>query len=268
MEAAYKGHQYSKLSAQDKLCIRKYKFNCETFEAITDREVHEVFRRMNTYSTPLSRQELRHGNYFGQFSQASEELAMDYLEFWHSNRILSDRKISRMAEVQLTSTLLISQIDGMQNTNKSIDDFYSKYDDSFPERGRHSRRFRSIMDEISESLGDFLPESQFRQPAFFYTLFCTVYHHVFGLPKVKVASKKRALTSDDRDALKNACAKLSKVIELAKLKQKLTKESRVPDRSNVVQAKYEDFASACLAQTDSGAPRAVRLLTLYKEAFS
>lgn len=265
-DAEYRGLRYSKLSPAQKLLIRKYKFNCETFEAITDKEVYEVFRRMNTYSTPLSKQELRHGKFFGHFSQACEELAMDYLEFWSTNRILSDHKITRMAEVQLTSTLLISQIDGLQNTNKSIDKFYDDYDDSFPGRSQHAKHFRNVIDEISESLGDALPESQFRQPAFFYTLFGAIYHRMFGMPKAKLATKKKSLMPDDRDALKNACSKLSKIIELAKLEQKLTKEINEPRESRIPE-KFKRFTDACLSQTDSLAPREVRFSTLYSEAF-
>ncbi|HXY36105.1 MAG TPA: DUF262 domain-containing protein, partial [Planctomycetaceae bacterium] len=136
LEAKYKGKRYDKLTAHQQGILMRYRFNCAAFDAITDTEVFEIFRRLNTWSSPLTKQELRHGNWFGYFSQTAEELAMEHLPFWEANRILSDRQITRMLEVQLTAELLISEMDGIQDKKGSIDDFYRELDKRFTGRKR------------------------------------------------------------------------------------------------------------------------------------
>lgn len=266
LDGAYRGSKFAKLSSVQRLAIMKYKFNCETFEAISDQDVFEIFRRMNTYSTPLSKQELRHGNFFGPFSQACHKLAMEHLEFWRMNKIVSERKIARMSEVQLTSALLISQIDGMQDKNDSISDFYDKYDDKFPQRAIHERRFRSTIDQITETFGDALADSQFRNAPFFYTLFGVVFHRAFGMPNVTLKTTKKSLSAGEQDSLKSAAATLSNVITAARSQQKTSAgtggQNRLP-----YPARFADFVAACLSGTDNVNPRQVRLSALYREAF-
>lgn len=267
LNTPYKGHRFSKLPKDRQLAIMKYEFTCETFEAITDQEVYEVFRRMNSFSSPLTKQELRHGRFFGYFSQACEGLAMEHLEFWRSNKIVSERNIARMLEVQFTSSLLIQQIDGLQNLNDSIDEFYDQYDDAFPHKAEHEKRFRATIDQVTETFGDTLTETVFRKPAFFYTLFGTIFHRTFGMPKAQQKTLKRPLTISERDDLRNAVSKLSDVVIAAREQQRLTRKPEDPVRPSKYPSRFEEFVVASLSQTDSIAPRQVRFATLYKEAF-
>jgi hypothetical protein len=269
LDVPYGGLKYGQLSKDQKLTLMTYKFNCETFEAISDREVIGVFRRMNTYSTPLSAQELRHGRFFGPFRQACEGLAEEHLEFWRTNKIVSEKKISRMMEVQLTSEILISQMDGLQDKTKSIDEFYDGYEEKFPGRKKYEKNFRKTVDEITETLGDTLVESQFRSPTFFYTLFGAVYHRTVGMPNiVGLRTPKKPLKESERDSLRSAVAKLSRIIASAKSEQKLDRQPEEKEQQMAIPTRLRPFANACTSQTDNLKPRQVRLETLYREAFS
>jgi len=254
LKKEWAGRRFSELSVRQQDQVRQYSFNCEVFQAISDKEILDIFTRLNTYSIPLNNQELRNGRFFGPFKQSAYELAHDYLEFWRNNRIFGERPIARMLEVELTSELMIAQLDGMQDKKKSIDTVYERYDEAFPDQKRTETRFASTLNEIQTALHDVLPDSEFRRVPLFYSLFCTVYHRAYGLPKAELSSPKRPLTNAEKQTLRSAVAKLSELISRAK------EEENIPESS-------VRFVTACLRQTDNLEPRRVRFQTLYREAF-
>jgi hypothetical protein len=268
LESVGAGKKFSKLPSAQRTAIRKYTFSCEIFHDITNQEVHQVFRRMNTYSVPLTAQELRHGSWFGLFSQACERLALDHNELWDEFGILSPGRIARMMDVQMTASLLIVTLDGMQDKNTSIGDYYRDYDETFPDRKNAEGRFHRTMEQLLESVGDVLADTQFRRPAHFYTLFCVTYHRMYGIRGEKLPTKKsKALSEQDKDNLRAAVMKLSDIIASAKEYQRLKRDLDSKPGAPPWPSKYQSFVNAALVQTDNIKPRKQRFETLYSEAF-
>lgn len=172
---AYAGKRFSQLDESDRSKVATYGFITAVFRNITDAEVLQIFARVNTNAIKLNAQEIRNGTYFGFFKQAAYELAFEHVEFWLSNGIFTHNSISRMAEVEFTSELLIAQLDGMQDKKKSIDGFYADYDEAFPKRDENVERFRSAIDAIGEFVGDSVSEGEFSRVPLFYSLYCAVY---------------------------------------------------------------------------------------------
>lgn len=255
VRAVYAGKRYSALSNAEQTAILKYRFICETFDDISDREVLEVFQRLNMVSVRLSKQELRNGRFFGPFKQSCYDLAYDHLELWRKSKIFTETKISRMLEVQLTSELLIAQIAGMQDKKDTIDSFYADNDIQFQNKELHERHFRATVDQITETFDGALVETEFRRQPFFYTLFCVIYHRTFGLPNEDgTATPKKKLTVTERDSLKEAVSNLSQTIAFARAAQAYPK-------------KFTRFVAACQRSTDNIQERRTRFTTLYTEAF-
>jgi hypothetical protein len=252
--AQYGGKKFSKLQPNDQDLIRSYSFICEVFHGISDKEVLEIFMRLNTYSVPLNAQELRNGRYFGYFKQTAYRLAHEHLEFWRRHRLVSERSIARMLEVELTSELMAAQLDGMQDKKKSIDKFYSQYDNEFKEQREVENQFRAVMDQIDTGSGDFLRESEFQRPPLFYTLFCVVYHRMFRLPSEKLHTPRRKLSNTEVQGLAHAISELSDVIAAGR-------------EGRPIADGHLDFVNACLRQTDNIQPRKVRFEKLYRAAF-
>ena len=121
------GKTCDELTIDEQDRIRNYSFAAEIFQGISDREVLEIFSRLNTYSVQLNAQELRNGRFFGEFKNCVYSLAYEHLEFWRRHRIFTERNIARMMEVELTSELVVTQLAGMQDKKKTIDLFYSKF---------------------------------------------------------------------------------------------------------------------------------------------
>lgn len=255
ISAAWAGKTFDGLTEVERNIILAHSFSAEIFKGITDLEVLDLFARLNTYSVPLNAQELRNGRYFGLFKQSAYALAYEHLEFWRRNSIFGERSIARMLEVELTSELLIAQMDGMQDKKSSIDSFYAKNDDVFPSAKKFVDQFKEVIDTIGETFGEKLKDTEFVRPPLFYTLFCVLLHRRYGLPNINEATPKKALSKDDRVALFEAASRLTEIIQAGR------DEEPVP-------VKYESFVTACLRQTDNIKPREIRFKQLYRSAFS
>lgn len=254
LDASWAGKTFDQLRAPERERIRTFGFNAEVFHGISDLQVLEVFARLNTYSVPLNAQELRNGRFFGPFKTTAYGLAHEHLEFWRTNRVFTERSIARMLEVEFVSEIMIAAIDGMQDKKKSIDDFYEKFDEAFASHKRIAKQFRAVVDEISESMQSELRETDFRRVPLLYTMFCVLFHRMYGLRKAPLKSPKRSLSQTERMALRDAVVSLSGVVVGAR------NDEPVPEV-------YMPFVTACLTQTDNIRPREVRFRTLYKKAF-
>ncbi len=254
LDAPWAGLEFDELALEHQDAIREFSFICEVMHGVSDAEILEIFARLNTYSVQLNAQELRNGTYFGRFKQSAYRLAHEHVEFWRMNRIMTETSIARMLEVELTSELMIVVLDGLQDKKGTISRFYADYDDSFPQQSQVEERFRAVIDEISEALADGLRESQFKRGPLFYSLFGAVCHRRFGVPGISLASPTRRLQVRDRRGLRDAVARLSEVIEIAR------DDGDVPRR-------YVRFVNAALRQTDNLQPRRTRLETIYRAAF-
>jgi hypothetical protein len=262
LNAAWSGKLFSELEEHERDKIMEFRFSTETFQGISDQQVLEVFSRLNMNGLQLNAQELRNGRYFGLFKQLAYQLALDYLALWREHKIFSEQNIARMLEVELTSELLIAGRDGMQDKKKTISDFYSKFEDVYPDRDRDEKRFREVMGTISETFsGDSISETEFSRAPLFYTLYCVVYHRIYGLTKIQTTTPKKRLTIDDRGSLREATLRLSDVLADSRI---IAKER---DTSVQIGTKYAPFIVACQRQTDNYGPRKDRFDALYDEAF-
>jgi hypothetical protein len=254
LDKQWAGKRFADLGEDHQTQIENFSFICEIFTGVSDSEILEVFSRLNMYSVPLNNQELRNGRYFGRFKQLAYRLAYLYVDFWRKHKIFSERNIARMLEAELTSELLIAQLDGLQDKKKSIDRFYALYDESFVDEKKMGVRFEATMDTIQAAVGSALEETDFHRAPLFYTLFCVVYHRMYGLPHSKVPTPARPLSTNEGNALASALTQLSDVITRAREAQDYPR-------------KYAKFVAACLTSTDNIENRTTRLDVVYNEAF-
>lgn len=170
-----KGKTFSQLdqNVQDQILSYRIDFN----EAInpTEEEVREVYARVNKYTVPLTKQELRRADYPGDFLQISEELAVD--SFFDEVGIFSAANRRRYADVEYVSELLAAMIGGIQDKKSSLDDFYVEYSNwDAKHKDDTVSRVNKIFKEIDLIFGDSFPisKTRFKQKADFYTLFLAI----------------------------------------------------------------------------------------------
>lgn len=250
----YKATSFDKLSAIQQDAIRQYSFICEVFHGISDAEVLEIFARVNTYSVPLNQQELLNGRYFGFFKSIAYSLAYEHLEFWRRHHVFSEIAIARMNEVELVGELMVLLLDGIQNKKDTLEDFYRDKDEVFEGFELIERKFRNVVDAINDLLEEELVDTEFRRPAFFYTLFAVIAFRMYGKPGGKPV-KARAIMSSERPVIKDRLLQISQTI--ARIK-----EGKVPKGVSIA------FYNACIKSTDKINERTIRIDTIYKMVFN
>lgn len=205
------GKYYSELPDDVKKEFLKYNIVTNVVLTPEDKDMLGIFARLNTYTVPLNKTELLNAKYFGAFKQTVHQLAYEFNTFWLNSKILSEYKIARMQDVELTTELVITSLDGIQKKDyKLIEEYYRKYEDEFPQKEQVEYNFRKTIDTIGEIYGDTLSDSLFRRGPLFYSLYCLIYDLLFGL---KISSNKIRIQEKDYAKVKTALENLESILE-------------------------------------------------------
>lgn len=144
-------------------------------------DILDIFARLNTYSVKLNPQELLNAQYLGFFKQTAYGCGYKYVTYWLEAQILSDKEVTRMAEAELASDLLIALVGGLQS-KKAIPTYYKKYEDQDDDLVVAEERFDQVMSFIGEIYpAENLKETNYKRIHLFYSLFCTVAHGLYGI---------------------------------------------------------------------------------------
>lgn len=236
------GKRFPDLPEAARKKILSYPFSVVVLVAADDTDVYRTFERLNSYTLPLTSQEKLNAKYSGSFKRFVFQLGQDHLEFWRSNGVLTNRKIVRMEEAELTSELVVAMLDGLQDKKKSLENYYQRYDDRFPQGRRLRRHFEQCISSIQVVFGQGLRSSPFRKKSLFYSLFCATYDLTWGMPGSPMG---------DHEARKITAASLASVRHaLVRLGDTLTSETPTAEELR--------FIEACGRQTDNIKPRRTR----------
>jgi hypothetical protein len=74
---------------------------------------------------------------------------------------------------------MIQGLTGKSQPN--IDKFYGRHNDDFKGRTEVARRFRRVMDEIDNVIGDNIATTVFTSEVYFFSLFTYLYDKMYGL---------------------------------------------------------------------------------------
>lgn len=154
----------------------RYRIDFNEADNPTDREVRDVYMRVNKYTVPLTKQELRRADFPGDFLTVSEELSV--LDFFESAGIFTATDRRRYADAEYISEILALLIDGVQDKKTSLDDFYiSLAEWETASKKDVLKRFDDVVNDLGLLFQD-LPEgvrgTRFRQKADFYSLFLAI----------------------------------------------------------------------------------------------
>lgn len=143
----------------------------------------DIFARINTYSVALNTQEKLNAKYLGPFKVNAYALGHRYAQYFKDAKIITPAGISRMAEAELSSDLLISLSDGIQ-TSKNIEKIYKKYEgfEEAPENlATACERFEETLSFVGTIYdGKSLAQTNWSRIHWFYTLFNCVSHGLYG----------------------------------------------------------------------------------------
>lgn len=177
------GKEFAELDRDIQQRILDYEFSVHALPAaVDDREVLQIFARLNATGYKLTSQELRNAEYFGAFKTSMYMLASEQLNRWREWGIFTEYNLSRMEEVELTSEFALQMLRKrvIGKSQASLNQVYERFDDEFPEREEVERRFRKMMDTIDEKIGDRVRWSPFRRKTLFFSLFTFFYDLAYG----------------------------------------------------------------------------------------
>ena len=205
------GKEFKQLREELKNSILDYQFSVHVLPSGTDdREVLQIFARMNSTGTKLNAQELRNAEFFGEFKTSMYNTALRHLNRWRAWKVFTEDNISRMNEVEFTSEFAIYMLKGISPRNKlMIDRIYDEKDSCYPERDEVEKRFDVVMDSIDDAFGRDLPRMLFRRKTLFYGLFAILYKIQFGDNSISGRAKAKQISKEQILALAQADADLN-----------------------------------------------------------
>lgn len=180
----YANSSFQELPDEAKKDLLDYQFSVHILPSgISDREVLQVFSRMNATGVKLNAQELRNAEYYGEFKTAVYNAAFAQIDRWKDWGVFTNANISRMEEVEFVSDLFTLIMKGVQtNTKRSLDGMYEKYDVNFNDRSAVELRFDTVMECLEGKFRHVFNEvKQVRNKNVFFIVFAVFYEKLYGI---------------------------------------------------------------------------------------
>lgn len=154
--------KYSELTKPQQQKFLSTKLSAGYLIGADDRDVIEIFGRINSIAKTLNPQEKRNANFSGEFKQFCLKEAVDRLAFWRNASIFTANDISRMQEVQFTSDLVINLMQGLSDYSASlVDKYYRDFDSEFARDDEISGRLKAVFDKLAAIPPAIIAESIF-----------------------------------------------------------------------------------------------------------
>jgi hypothetical protein len=136
-----------------------------------DRDVIDIFGRINSISKTLNPQERRNAQYSGEFKQFTLRLAADLTPFWRRTGIFSGNDIARMQEVQFVSDVVYNMINGLSDFNATaLTRIYGQYDEQFLQEEDLSARWGQMFQNLVQLEDHRIRDGVFKTPQIFFSL--------------------------------------------------------------------------------------------------
>jgi uncharacterized protein with ParB-like and HNH nuclease domain len=219
----YGGKSFNELPREAKQEVLDYEFFVHVLPStVSNRQILEIFSRMNSTGVKLNDQELRNASFYGEFKSLAFKIGNKYYDYWIKWGVFTDSKISRMDEIEFVNDLLMLSIDGtVRRTPESISAYYKKYDDegSILELNIKKQRIENIFIFLDDVYGKSFKNSSFKKTPLLYSLFSLIYQEEFGYK-----SSKDVKININKKSFKNNLDKLSDAIKKAQAEWKKDKK--------------------------------------------
>jgi hypothetical protein len=185
--------------------------------SVTESELLEIFRRMNTYGAKLNAQELRNAQYSGLFKELSYGLASEFFDLWISWGTLNKQQIAEMRDAEFTSDLMLLAMRGVSaSTKSSLDEAYEDLDEIFPDADACAKRVREMMSALDRIYRGPHPVKRLTTRMWLYSLFDAIQEVRFGGPLERSTRAKQRISTE---TLRQVARRINDAIE----------EDRLPD---------------------------------------
>ncbi|PZQ13658.1 MAG: DUF262 domain-containing protein [Ancylobacter novellus] len=210
----YGGLFFSQLPEDVQSQILAYEIAADLLTNLPDSEILDIFGRLNSYAVTLNEQERLNANHFSEFKVLADKIGYKYNSYWISQKLLSERQILRMQEINLVADLLIAMCEGIKS-KKQIKVYYGRYEKHFPHDviGLEDR-FDEVIRKIFELFPEGISATELVRIHLFYSLFTAIAHCLFGLDGA-TAERLPLQSVSEIQAARNGLDRLGEIFETA-----------------------------------------------------
>jgi hypothetical protein len=207
------GKRFSQLDDEDKRKILDYPLSVDVLVAATPDEIRQLFRRINSYTVPLNRQETRHATFQGEFKWFVAAMMERYSPALKLMGVFNEAQLTRMADGELISEIVLAMLKGIRTASPAlITGLYDDNESEFPRAPEIETRLRGVFDRLMR--WESLHGTVLMKPLHIYSLALAISHCQGPLEPLQPAFElTRAIPIDDDLALSN----LGKLAEIAEL---------------------------------------------------
>ena len=174
-----RGKYFSDLDESYQKRFYGYRFICELIDTTDPSYLKEIFDRYNRNVARLTRQELRHAKFSGEFADSAEDMTRVMQEELPGLPRIAAGSARQMKDVEQTAILMLLVEKGPTSTTQDeLDDIYAERDDDWPERSSVERAFRravSALRQLAELQNGAIGGTRLRNQGDFYGLFGAVH---------------------------------------------------------------------------------------------
>ena len=223
--AHFGGKFFSQLDVAEQTQVLGFEVSVDLLVNLPDEEILDIFGRLNAYAIVLNEQEKINADHFGPFKVLADDLGRKYYNYWLGQKIISDRKILRMEEVNLVADLLIVLKEGVK-AKRQIKKYYDAFEEVFDaDPVQLSYKFDVVINHIGELFPEGLSANYFHRVNLFYSLFTAVAHCTVGVPGFEAVKRSLASPADVKRA-RNGLDRVGEIIESASDPDRLTEAQR------------------------------------------
>jgi hypothetical protein len=195
----YRGARYRDLSVEFQKDFLSYPLSIDFFTDISQEEIYEVFRRMNSNAQTLTPEEIRHAQFQGKFKWFIYRRGREFERLLTELKTFGPRQFIKMLDLRWLAELLDSFENGIRTTKGSdLKKIYSDNDNAYPRQIVHKK----YLDEIRASLPKLKPLQGYAvlRPHMLASIALAVIHLRHKVPALAnvVAVKKAAAVKLDK----------------------------------------------------------------------
>lgn len=169
------GKHFSELSEANKNKFLNYELNVNNLVNPTEKEVRDLYSRVNKYTVQLNKQELRKCDYPGDFINIAESLIEN--SFFDDARLFTAAMTRRMNDIEFVEELVMVILEGIQDKKNTIDEFCEKYK-KIDNYNAIREKFEKVIEDIKTIFtlegNMFISSTRFRKRSDFYTIFSVI----------------------------------------------------------------------------------------------
>lgn len=179
----YNSYYFNDLDPEKQASFLAYEISTDNVLSASEEEILEIFRRINSYTLPLSKTEQRNATYQGEFKWFISNLTEYFTPFFENYKTLTTREIARMEDADLLTEITQAILFGIQARSVSkLESLYKENDKRFEQKEVVERIVIETLEYIKANFLDIF--DSFKIPSYnFYSIFTALIFNKYGIPK-------------------------------------------------------------------------------------